>query len=188
MKRSNLYSVFALSSILLFALPFIGFTKNFTMSTDRIWEDDNFGITLDKVERTDVYPVELKGPGYNEAKFPSDGISKPKEGWDFVVIYFTISHIENTHIVGFGSLNQEHSILYDANGHKYEVSEWKVRGMQFSDLSDIRSPRECIEGAKGYLIFKMPQTEKPDNLSFVYYSKDNLDDESANKNQLEINF
>ncbi len=84
-------------------------------------------------------------------------------------------------------MEQEKSILYDAKGHKYELSQWRIKGVKFSDPHDITSPMEFIEGSKGYLIFEIPKAEKPIKLELIYYFKESLDDKPNNKGQIDIN-
>jgi hypothetical protein len=181
MKRKTIACFLSIVVIALI-VTFTGYAENKTTSStqniDKLWEDDSIGIVLDTLERTDDYPSELKGPG--------DRISLPKEGHDFVVIYLTITRIEKIHMVSLGGRGQEQSTLYDAKGHSYKLSTWHVKGVKILDPHDITSPKEFIEGAKGYLIFEIPKHEKPAKLTFVYYFKESWEDKSTKRGQIDI--
>jgi hypothetical protein len=175
--------------ILLF-ISFTGQAQNnpisYTKNLNEIGENDNFWVTIDKIERTTDYPSKIIGPTNLSMQFPAKVSKHTRDDWDFAVIYFTVSRIEKIHIVGLGSLNDEQAILFDVNGNKYKFNEWSVKGVKLSDPNDIRSSMELIEGAKGYLVFKIPKIEKVDNLLFVYYFKESLDDKSSIKGQINI--
>jgi len=181
MKRKTIACFLSIVVIALI-VTFTGYAENKTTSStqniDKLWEDDSIGIVLDTLERTDDYTIELKGFG--------DRISLPKEGHDFVVIYLTITRIEQVHMVSLGGRGQEQSTLYDAKGHSYKLSTWHVKGLNILDLHDITSPKEFIEGAKGYLIFEIPKHEKPAKLTFVYYFKESWEDKSTKRGQIDI--
>jgi hypothetical protein len=181
MKRKTIACFLSIVVIALI-VTFTGYAENKTTSStqniDKFWEDDSIGIVLDTLERTDDYTIELKGFG--------DRISLPKEGHDFVVIYLTITRIEKVHMVSLGGRGQEQSTLYDAKGHSYKLSTWHVKGLKILDPHDITSPKEFIEGAKGYLIFEIPKHEKPAKLTFVYYFKESWEDKSTKRGQIDI--
>jgi len=89
-------------------------------------------------------------------------------------------------MVSLGGRGQEQSSLYDAKGHSYKLSTWHVKGVKILDPHDFTSPKEFIEGAKGYLIFEIPKHEKPAKLTFVYYFKESWEDKSTKRGQIDI--
>ena len=90
-------------------------------------------------------------------------------------------------MVSLGGNDREMSILSDTQGQRYELSGYRLKGLLISDPHNFRSPKDFMEGAKGYLIFEIPKTEKPDKLIFVYYVKKSLEEKAAYKCQLSIN-
>lgn len=64
--------------------PAMTIGKCFAEQNTNIYEDDNVGIMIDKVERTDEYPSEWKLPGYR--------YRSPKDGHDYFVVHFTIKN------------------------------------------------------------------------------------------------
>ena len=82
----------------------------FSEQNTNIYEDDNVGVIINKVERTDEYPSEWKLPGYR--------YRSPKEGHDYLVVHFTIKKIVNVHVVGF-AVRMTKNPPYSINKGKY---------------------------------------------------------------------
>jgi len=146
---------------------------------DIIFEDGHIGIKLDKIEKADSYPSELKVPGQ---RYPS-----PREGYAYVVVYFTIEFIRDIHVVSFGGRDEEKSVLHNGNGKQYGLFTWNARGWEFLDPGSLASPSRLVEGATGILIFEIPAQENLAKLSFVYYFKESWDDEQRQKGEFNIN-
>jgi len=139
-------------------------TKSTITDKGTQWGDGRIEIRVEKLERMDAYPDELKSPGYRYLP--------PKKGHNFVVIRFEITNIENVHVVGLGGRSDEQSSIYGAKGQKHKASSWSVKGVKF--LEGLKGPFEFVNGTTGILLFEYPQNEKPMRLSLVYYFKETM--------------
>ena len=112
--------------------------------------DGRIEFALDSVERTKVWPAELRDGG------------SPKQGYDFVVIDVTIVRITDGHVDA-----RSGSSLIDNNGveYNYILCQW---GVTYYDPHDIRSETESPEGAQGTLIFELPENVEPVKLGLAY--------------------
>ena len=144
---------------------------------EKLWENGQIGVVLNKVERTDVLPsgiiersTNIQFGGISDAQFGQ--IPELTEGYDFVIVYLNIADIKNVHVVSLGGRGEEKSILYDIEDNKCNLLCWNVQGIKFSDPHDITKPIEFTEDAKCILVFKIPKHEKPKVLTFVYYFKE----------------
>ena len=138
-------------------------------------------ITLEKIEIADDYPADIR-----KTIGPKDKLLKPKRGYKYAFFLITMSKIKNIHVVSLGGRNQNSSILNCTAGESYKLSMWQAKGIRLSDLTDIRSPSEFVEGAKILLVFTILKDEKPDKLNFVYYFKNQLKDSSMKKGKIEM--
>lgn len=146
--------------------------KSLIPKEEKIWEDERIGITLDKLERTDSYPSELKTPGQE--------YSSAKEGYDFVFIHLTIAHIEGVHL---GLVSKE-TTLVDAESREYKAANAKFP-IQLKDLTDISAGYKIVEGSSGFVVFEIPEHAEPVDLKFVYpYSE--LGEEKTMHGQIDI--
>lgn len=162
---------------LLFFTLFSGGSK--AKQEDKVYEDGRIGVILDKIERADDYPSEWKVAG---ARY-----LPPKEGHDYVVVYFTLEIIKNIHVVSFGGRGDELSILYDAKGKKYKLATWNSKGWKHIDPDKgFKSPIELVQGAKGIMIFVFPKQEQPSELSFLYYFKETWEDKHKRAGKIKI--
>ncbi|MFC1924032.1 hypothetical protein ACFLXA_01525 [Chloroflexota bacterium] len=142
------------------------------------WSDGTINIGLDKIERTDVTPSEFVGAG-----FPS----YTSDGYDYLCIYITITHIENVHLTDPIGYEDDVSALSTSEYNDYEckLSQWT--GLQYTDPHDITSPYELVDGGTGILIFEIMENEVPVTLTYVYSFKVTWDDTSPSQGQVEIN-
>ena len=103
-----------------------------------------------------------------------------KEGCDYIAIHLTIAHIEVAHMgyyfIGtptglFGNTptwETNFSKLVDINRYQYEELAYFARDVTFSNLGDLSLSCELIEGTTMILVFELPKSAKPINLSFAY--------------------
>lgn len=146
--------------------------------------DGRVTIVLDKLERADTMPpdiVEALSSGITPYKAPT-----PAEGYDFVCIHLTITRIENVHMVNGLGHGDEETVLLDARAHECRRITAQVRGIKFLDPHDIRGPIEVAEGATAFWVFEVPKDEKPSKLKFVYSFKENWEEETEKRGQLDI--
>ena len=148
---------------------------------ERSWEDEKISITLDKMEIADDYPAEVK-----KTMNPRDRLRRPKSDYKYAFFLMTMREIKDVHVVSLGGKSRSNSTLSCAAGKKYELSMWTAKGIRISDPTNLASPSEFAEGAKILLIFTIRQNEKPDKLSFVYYFKNQLEDNRMKKGKIEM--
>ena len=117
-------------------------------------DDGRIEFALDNVERTKVWPAELR-------MSELEG-SVPKEGYDFIVVYVTIVRITDGHVdSGTGST------LIDDEGGEYQG----YRGLQCSWTIGWIVPEqqfELPEGSEGTFIYEVPENVEPVKLRLVY--------------------
>lgn len=142
------------------------------------WQDARIEIRIDKIDRADLYPADLRAPGYK--------YRPPEAGKNFVVVYMTITHIRNIHVVGLGGRGDTKSSLRDTEGDEYASYSWNVKGFKYLDPHDIRSPSELIQGATIVLLFEIPTNKKPATLTFVYYFKETWEQQSKGMGKIDI--
>ena len=121
-------------------------------------DDGRIEFALDNVERTKVWPAELR-------MYELEG-SVPKKGYDFIVVYVTIVRITDGHVDGSAG-----STLIDDEGGEYQG----YRGLQCSwtDVkihppTDDYTPTELLEGSEGKLIFELPENVESVKLRLAY--------------------
>lgn len=152
-----------------------------TQQGEKLWEDIRIGVIVKKVVKAAVLPEETT----KELQLSPSDIIKPAEGHDIVCIQLNIGKITNVHLVSLGGRNVKNSAITDAAGHKYELESMKATGIKFLDNS-LSSPYEYIEGSDCILQFEIPKDIEPTGLTFVYYFKESMDDESSKKGQIDI--
>lgn len=123
------------------------------------WQDERITLTLDKLKRTDSYPSEFKTPGY---RYPP-----PKEGFGFIVVFFTVTHIKDMHLGMPEPSAPTKPTLVDAHGNLYELANVKYTGVEYKK-GLTGSDYEIVQGAKGIFLFKFPQNAEPKIFQFVY--------------------
>jgi hypothetical protein len=152
-----------------------------SVGEEKLWEDDKIRITLEKTEIADGYSVDIR-----KAMGPNDKLRKPKKEHTYAFFLITLNKIKNVHVVSFGDRLKNSSILSCKAGKRYKLHMWEAKGIRISDLTDLRSPKEFVEGAKILLAFMIHQNEKPDKLSFVYYFKSQLKESAMKRGKIEI--
>jgi len=140
------------------------------------WSDGRIGIILDEVQRLDAMPPEFGDSPFPIASYdPSDenrcfvelgGGPPPREGYDYVALYLTVAQIKVEYTGYFLGANP--SILIDAEGEEYQEKAFRLRGVNFRDLTHLTRSYELIEGTTMVLIFELPEQAKPKTLSFIY--------------------
>lgn len=117
-------------------------------------DDGRIEFALDNVERTKVWPAELR-------MSELEG-SVPKEGYDFIVVYVVIVRITDGHVdSGTGS------ILIDDEGGEYQG----YRGLQCSWTTVGVVPYERFElpeGSTGRFIYEVPENMELVKLKLAY--------------------
>jgi len=144
-----------------------------TISTE--FSDEWITVNLDKIEKTDVPPDDIEMP-------------PASEDHTYTVFHLTVTRIEGVHLVDTLGYGEERSILQDTSGQEYSFSSGRFTGVLPSDLTDIRSPYEFIEGAQGILVFETPLESEPKNLRFIYSYQESLDEESSIRGEILITF
>ena len=109
-EKENLSSLIAIVIVASVAMFAEGVEKK-TIESKKLWEDDQIGITLDTVERTEVLAPEIAG-----GRSP-----RPKQGYDYLIINLTVKCIKNVHNVNLLGYKKEESILTDIEGRKYKM-------------------------------------------------------------------
>ena len=140
--------------------------------------DARIRVAVDSILRSDTYPEGLL--------LPTQRAPRPEAGNDYCVIFLTFTQIRDTYVQHLGGRDAEKSLLRDAEGHTHPLGGGQVRGMEFLDSHDIRSPSWVVEGATATLIFQIPQDAEPESLLLRYYFKDALEDESTRMGEVDI--
>ena len=161
---------------------------------DIIYEDERIIIIMDSIERTNDFP-DIRKP---DAVYLVDELQRyfsplqrnpsPEDGYDYFIVHFTIDKIRDIHVVGFGGRDDEKSILHCDKGMRHNLIAWHAQGVEYLNPKDISSPFKLVEGAKGIMIYEIPNQEYPTELSFVYYFKETWDDEYSQKGEVNIKF
>jgi hypothetical protein len=145
----------------------------------KIYKDDHIGIKLDQVEKTETYPSELKSPGQRSPVL--------EEGYNYVIVKFTIETINNIHVVSFGGRDVEKSVMFDDRGEAHNLRAWNSDGWKYKDPEKgLASPAEIAQGSKSLMVFEIPVNSYFKELEFVYYFKESWDDEQKQKGKLNI--
>ena len=153
-----------------------------TLQEGKLWEDIRIGIIVNKVEKAVVLSPEIT----EELSLFLKEMPKPAKGNNLVYIQLTIVKIKDVHVISLGGRDDEKSFLTDTEGHKHSLNFCVVKGVEFLDPSDIRSPSEFIEGSRCILLFEMPKRKEPANLTFLYYFKEAWEDALSKKGQIDI--
>ncbi|GAJ09961.1 unnamed protein product, partial [marine sediment metagenome] len=128
-----------------------------TLQEGKLWEDIRIGIIVNKVEQAVVLSPEIT----EELSLFLKEMPKPAKGNNLVYIQLTIVKIKDVHVISLGGRDDEKSFLTDTEGHKHSLNFCVVKGVEFLDPSDIRSPSEFIEGSRCILLFEMPKRKEP---------------------------
>ena len=115
--------------------------------------DEHVTIVV-KMERGDAWSLEFKNISNFVRKHP---LPRPREGYDYVMIHFTIARIQNVHV------GDPRSILADLSGREYEAG-----GVSFMLLRDLHDIRGDYEVPGGILTFELPKNAQLSKLKFIY--------------------
>ena len=158
---------------------FIFRKKLASLEQQKSWKDERIKFTLNKMEIADDYPADIR-----KTFGPSKKLPKPKSGHRYAFFLITMTDINNVHVVGLGSRKQKTCILRDTAGKRYKTYMWTAKGINFPN--GFTGPGELVEGAKILLIFETPNHVKPDRLTFIYYYKHNLKEQSQRSGKIDI--
>jgi len=89
-------------------------------------------------------------------------------------------------MVGPLGYEEEKTVLLDAEDHEYDPAPAMIRGIKYTDPTDIRSPYEAVEGADGFFVFEVPINEELSKLVFIYSFKETWEEESAKRGRVDI--
>lgn len=128
-------------------------------SEDNLWIDGRIGIQIDKLERSDSYPDELRMPGYR--------YKAPKEGEDYFFVKMIVVHIHDVHLGMPEQDMPENPHLLDTKEKKYEVSNLSFQGVDFK-AGLQGEDYEVIEGATGHILFVIGEHAEPAKFVFTY--------------------
>lgn len=149
-----------------------------TVTPRDVHTDGRLTIKLDKVTRSGQYPEDWRQPGQR--------YRKPQDGHDYVCVHFTVKQIEHVHVVCFGGRDDEKSILSGKSGTEYPLIVWNAKGVRFLEPDDMSSAAEFVEGATGLMIFECPKEDDLESFSFVYYFKNDMEDEVRKAGKIDI--
>lgn len=160
---------FATITLISLAVSFIIISSAF--SQELVGKDERITIKVDSVIITDEWPSEMRQAG---AQNPT-----PKEGFDYVIVYFTLETINNIHVIGFGGRDDEVSIMHDTKGEQFDLYTWTTKGVRFLDPdAGLSSPSELVEDAKSIMMFEFPEKKQPSELSLFYYFKESWEEKN----------
>lgn len=124
-------------------------------------DDGKVEFILDNVERTKVLPDDaIKITELHQIK------SVPKEGNDFIIINFTITHITDGHIDLSHLIND--STLIDNNEDEVYLFLFTFQGASLYDKHDVNSGMEFPEGSQGTIIFEILENSQPVKFKLAY--------------------
>lgn len=141
-------------------------------------EDAYVTVAVDSILRSSAYPSAFLTPGQ---RGPS-----PEAGSDFCILYMTFDRIADVFVQGLGGREAKESSLQDERGGSHDLEAAQIRGIEFSDPSDMRSPSWVVDGGVAVLLFEMPQDVDPVSLHLRYYFKNALEEESTMMGEMEV--
>jgi len=144
-----------------------------TIETANQYADEYIRIVLDKTERMQELPKDFDKP-------PAE------QGKEYIVLYLTVTEIRDVHITNIFGTRDNRPTLVAGSSDEYQAATGQVKGMQFSDPTDIRSPSELAEGAKCIFVFEVPKDIQPVMLKLIYSYKVDLEEEDETSVEFEI--
>ena len=132
------------------------------------YSDEQMIIVLEKTERLDVLPEDFEQP-------------PASEGNTYILFKLTVTRIKGVHITSIDRA----TLLVDTD-QEYEVSFATFTGIRFTDIHDITSPSELVEGAEGYFAFEVPEESAPVRLTLIYSFKQDWIEETPVKGEIDI--
>ena len=147
-------------------------TPELTATAANEYSDEQMIIVLEKTERLDVLPEDFEQPPAGEGNI-------------YIVFKLTVTRIKGVHITDmFGSVDDRPTLLVDTD-QEYEVSFCHFTGIQFRDLTDLRSG-ELTEGAEGFFAFEVPEESEPVRLTVIYSFKQDWEEETPVRGEIDI--
>jgi hypothetical protein len=128
-------------------------------SEAKVWKDEQISLTINKLERTNSYPNDLRTPGYR--------YKPPEKGKNYFVIYLTVNHIKKVHLGMPEPSMPTKPSLYDEKDIKYDMANVRYQGIEYKE-GLTGDQYEIVKGAKGIMLFVIPQKTKPARLEFIY--------------------
>lgn len=126
--------------------------------------DGQVTVKVNKLERSHRIPADVA----NEL----DNVPTLEENNDFILAYITITRIEGVHMVDPLGFENKEPILVDSRNNEYELVAASIKGIELVDPQDFEnSPYEVVEGATGFLIFKIPKVEEASKINYIYSFK-----------------
>jgi len=119
------------------------------------WEDERISIIVDKVERADSFPEELRDPGFT--------YHPPEKGKDFVLIHLTIVEKRDLRI------KPQEERLFKPNSPHLIDDRSETHWASFAQFNLTFRPKKS-----GYLAFIIPKDATPVQLKYVYEYRDEL--------------
>jgi len=156
---------------------FLSLSMSAGASEDKVWIDGRIGIKIDKVERSDSYPNELRMPGYR--------YKAPKEGEDYFFIKMVVVHVRDVHLGMPEQDMPEHPYLLDTKGKEYEVSNLSFQGIDFK--AGLQGEAyEVIEGATGHILFAIGEHVEPAKFVFTYPYWESWEEKEIQYGKIEV--
>lgn len=125
----------------------------------RTWSDERIDIRLDSVERTDRYPDELRLPGYR--------YKSAAKGDDFLIVRFTVTRIEGVHLGMPSKDSPSKPLLFDTRHREHDMLTIGYQSVEFKE--GLKGGEyEIVVGAKGIMLFAIPEDAEPATLEFAY--------------------
>jgi hypothetical protein len=119
----------------------------------KIGKDERLAITVDKVERADLFPEKFRNPNFEDAP--------PEKGNDYVLIH--ISVVEKRDLkVALG----EHRLARPDSPHLID-DQGNTHWASFAQYN-ILVGMSSLFGKGGCMVFQMPKNATPVQLRFVY--------------------
>jgi len=134
-------------------------TLSFAEEQGNLWEDDRISVRIDKIEKNDTYPTELRMPGYK--------YRPPKKGHVYLTVHFTITRIKNVHLGMPEPSAQNNPTLIDSEGREYQLINSQYQGIKYLD-GFTGNKNEVVEGATGICLFVFPKSSNLEMLKFYY--------------------
>ena len=107
-------------------------------------------------------------------------------GNKYIVFRLTIPRIVDIHLVNILGFHEESATLQLADDQIYDLIFGRFIGVLPTDLTDIRSPSEFVEGSEGVLIFEIPENGTPVSLRLPYSYQQTWEDESPTRGEIAI--
>lgn len=150
-----------------------------TTPTPQVWSDGIVGITVDKVERVNTLPQDIK----ELATYPVPTLA-PSE--DYIAVYLTVAHTYNNWLSNILGYEKEHATLYDAEGISHDCLYYSFSGVASVAPKNVDSGLYFPAGATACLIFDIDKHAEPARITIVYSFKKTLEEALQERGQIDI--